>query len=233
MKQNKNREKLQNRKISPSLGSWKQLEKELDNHENKDQKDSGWFFKVASIALILISVGYFYLTIENDIDNTPVIAAPSVKENVIDPSQKNEIIESEVVNTNVISPIIENETGDSDIATSKIADVPSKESLDKGNTPTDNLIEIPINDSITGLIEIAEMPISEDQLIDEEVEELLRKSKIKLLVNGQISSKKMVSSEALLNSVEEDLYKDLKQKLIEKITTKLNNPKEVITSREN
>jgi len=77
------------------------------------------------------------------------------------------------------------------------------------------------------------MPKSEEQLIDEEVEQLLRKSKIKLLVNGQISSKKVVSSEDLLNSVEEDLYKDLKQKLIEKITTKLNNPKEVVTSREN
>lgn len=77
------------------------------------------------------------------------------------------------------------------------------------------------------------MPISEEQLIDEEVEQLLRKSKIKLLVNGQISSNKIVSSEALLNSVEEDLYKDLKQKLIEKITSKLKNPKEVVTSREN
>jgi len=233
MKQNKNREKLQNRKINPSSGSWEQLEKELDSHENKDQKDSWWFFKVASIALILVSVGYFYLTSKNDVDNTPVIAAPSIKENVIVPSQKNEIPESEVANTNDISPIKVNETNDSDIAVSNMADIPSKESLDKGNTPTDNLIEVAINDSITGLIEIAEIPKSEDQLIDEEVEELLRKSKIKLLINGQISSKKIVSSEALLNSVEEDLYKDLKQKLIEKITSKLNNPKEVVTSREN
>ena len=67
MKQNKNREKLQNRRINPSSGSWEQLEKELDIHENKEQKNTWWFLKVASIALILISVGYYYLTTDKDI----------------------------------------------------------------------------------------------------------------------------------------------------------------------
>ena len=199
----------------------------------KNKKNTWWFLKVASIALILISVGYYYLTTEKDIDNTPVIAAPSIKKKVIDLSEKNEVIESEVTITNDIAPIITEEIDNSNIAVSKKVDLPSQDSLYKENTPTDNLIEVTINDSITGLIEVAEMPISEEQLIDEEVEQLLRKSKIKLLVNGQISSKKTVSSEALLNSVEEDLYKDLKQKLIEKITSKLKNPKEVVTSREN
>ena len=233
MKQNKNREKLQNRRISPSSGSWEQLEKELDIHENKEQKNTRWFLKVASIALILISVGYYYLTTDKDIDNTPAIAAPSIKMKLTNPSEKNEVIESEVTKTNDVAPIIKQKTDDSNIAVFKKADILSKESLDKGNIQTGNLIELSINDSITGLIEVAEMPISEEQLIDEEVEQLLRKSKIKLLVNGQISSNKIVSSEALLNSVEEDLYKDLKQKLIEKITSKLKNPKEVVTSREN
>lgn len=233
MKQNNYREKLQNRRITPSSDSWERLEKKLDEHENKEQKGAWWFLKVASIALILISVGYYYLTPEKDIDDTPLIAVPSVKENIINPNEKNEVNESEVANTNDISPIIKNERDDLNIAASKNAAIPSIEPIDKGNSSIDNLIELSINDSITGLIEMAEMPISEEQLIDEEVEQLLRESKIKLVVNGQINSKKVVSSEALLNSVEEDLYKDLKQKLIEKITSKLNNPKEVVTSREN
>jgi len=233
MKQNNYREKLQNRRITPTSGSWERLEKKLDEHENKDKKYTSWLLKAASIALIVISVGYYYFTPEKDIDNTPIIAAPSVKKKNINPIKKNEVIESEVTNTNDISPIIENETDDLNIAISKKTNDSSIESIDKRNSSTGSLIELSINDSIIGLIEVAEMPISEEQLIDQEVEQLLKQSKIKLVVNGEINSKKVVSSEALLNSVEEDLYKDLKQKLIEKITNKLNNPKEVITSREN
>jgi len=90
-----------------------------------------------------------------------------------------------------------------------------------------------VSDSLTGNILITESPNSEEQTIDDEVEQLLYASKIKLTVNGQISSKKIVDANALLNSVEDDLYKDLKQKLIEKIAKKLKNPKEVVSSVEN
>lgn len=233
MKQNKYREQLQKRRVTPSNGAWEHLEKKLDAHENKEKKGASWFLKVASIVLILISVSYYYLTPEKQVDNTPVIAAPSIKKKMINHSEKNEVIQSGITNRNDISPIAVKETDHSNIAVSKKAGIPSIASLDNGNTLSDNLIELSINDSISGLIEVAEISISKEELIDEEVEQLLRNSKIKLVVNGQIASKKTVSSEALLNSVEEDLYKDLKQKLIEKITSKLNNPKEVVTSREN
>ena len=73
---------------------------------------------------------------------------------------------------------------------------------------------------------------SEEQFIDDEVEELLNKSRIKLVINGEISSRKVVDANALLDAVEEDIYKDLKQKLIEKISNTLKNPKEVVTSRD-
>ncbi len=69
---------------------------------------------------------------------------------------------------------------------------------------------------------------AEEQFIDDEIEQLLYKSKIKLIVNGQISSKKLVNANALLNSVEEDLDKDLKQILLEKIVNTIKKDKEVV-----
>jgi hypothetical protein len=91
-----------------------------------------------------------------------------------------------------------------------------------------SLIEVSLNDSIVGIVQVEKLPKSEEQLLEEEVDQLLRKSQIKLVVNGHISSPKVVSSEALLNSVQEDLYKDLRQKLIEKLETKLKNRKDVV-----
>ena len=74
---------------------------------------------------------------------------------------------------------------------------------------------------------------AEEQLIDDEINQLLSRSKIKLIVNGEISSKKLVNANALLNSVEDDLDKDLKQKLLEKIVNTIKKDKEVVTSKEN
>lgn len=232
MNRNNHREKLQNRKIKPSSGSWEQLEKELGAQEDLVKKDKWRYLKIASMVLVLISISYYYFSPDNDIDNMPVIAAPSIKKERIDTPENNILIESEVASTDDITPIQKGETDKSNTTVSKKTVIPSKDSFAKSSTSNDILIEVAINDSITGIIEMAEIPISDEQLLDEEVEQLLRESKIKLVVNGQIASKKVVSSADLLSSVEEDLYKDLKQQLIEKITSRLKNPKEVVTSRE-
>ena len=54
-----------------------------------------------------------------------------------------------------------------------------------------------------------------------------------MIVNGERSSKKLVNSNALLNAVEDDLDKDLKQILLEKIVNTIKKEKEVVTSKEN
>ncbi|MGI9531841.1 hypothetical protein [Lutimonas sp.] len=233
MKHVKYRDKLQNKRIKPSSGSWDILEKALDTQEKKERKRRWPFLKIASIVLIVISVSYFSLSPEKKIDKTPVktspkmeVASPAVKKDKITPNEENQVISADIANPVKTSPITDPASDDPVIIASKDNSAPLV-------VPDENLIEVSINDSITGVIQVAEMPKSEEELIDEEVDQLLRNSKIKLVVNGQISSEKVVSSEALLNSVEEDLYKDLKQKLIEKITNKLKNPKEIVTSRDN
>ncbi len=229
MKQHNLREELQNRSINPSLDSWEKLNGRLTAHDNKEKKGSRRFYKMASVILIFISVGFYFLKPLDSNINTQETAAPSLKENLNIIHDINEVTENDLTETSGISQIKKKPLPDSQISEPNKTKVALSESLNKTKDSTNKIFEFPINNTITG----ADDPNAEALFIDDEVEQLLNKSKIKLTDHGQVSPHKVVSANALLNSVEEDLYKDLKQKLIEKITTKLKNPKEVVTSREN
>ena len=232
MKDQNYREELQNSTIEPSIDSWEKLSVRLAANEHKEKSGRWRYFKVASVVLVFISVGFYFLKpVEHNI-NTPIIAAPSLKDDVKHIQKMNDVIEPEIAETPKISTVKKKLIPDSRPGESIETELVFNEALDKTRESTNNQIKLAINDTVTAVIVLAEFPNAETQFIDDEVEQLLNKSKIKLVANGQISSNK-VSANALLNSVEEDLYKDLKQKLIEKIANKLKNPKEVVTSREN
>lgn len=226
------REELQNRTIVPSSDSWEKLNARLAAHEHKEKRVRWRFFKVASVVLVFISVGFYFLKPAEHNINTPIIAAPSLKDNVNTVQEINDVIETEIPETPKISTIKKKLIPNSQLGETIETEVALTEALDKNQESANKQIKFTLNDSVAAVIVLGEIPNAEGQFIDDEVEQLLHKSKIKLVTNGQISSNK-VSANALLNSVEEDLYKDLKQKLIEKITSKLKNPKEVVTSREN
>lgn len=233
MKQHNLREELKNRNINPSLDSWEKLNSRLTAHDDKEKKGSWRFYKVASVILIFISVGFYFLKPLDSNINTPEIAAPSLKDNLNTIKGINDVTETDLTETPGISQIKKKPLPDSQLSEPNKTKVALSESLNKSKDSTNKLIEFPINNAITGALVMKDDPYAEVLFIDDEVEQLLNKSKIKLTDHGQVSPHKLVSANALLNSVEEDLYKDLKQKLIEKITTKLKNPKEVVTSREN
>jgi hypothetical protein len=233
MKQHNYRETLQNRTIKPSSGSWEKLNTKLTEHENKKTGRNWLFFKVASVILIFISVGFYFLEETDDMINSPIIVSPTLKEKLNTVPENNNVIQTEIAVTPGASTIIKEPIYEPNKAVSNTVKIDFTEPMDKKSNSSNKVNELAVLDSVTEVILLTEVLNSDEQFIDEEVEKLLNESKIKLIVNGQISSKKVVDANVLLNSVEEDLYKDLKQKLIEKIANKLKNPKEVITSREN
>lgn len=232
MKEDKYREALQDRTIEPSSGSWDKLSSQLDAQEAQSKNRNWSFLKVAAVILLVISIGFYFNRPEKEIIEEPVLVAPQVIEiqktspdvddlNSTETASKPKTVEIEpapfidsaqqesiAVKVNFKQPIIQNE--DSPIEVDRVTAL----------------------DSVTEAILLTESLDSEEQFIDDEVEELLNKSRIKLVINGEISSRKVVDANALLDAVEEDIYKDLKQKLIEKISNTLKNPKEVVTSRD-
>lgn len=231
MKQDKYREVLQNRSIKPSLDSWEKLNGKLSAHEKKPKGSYWMFLKVASVVLIFISVG-FYFWEESDVDiDPPVIASPTLKEKLNTVPKTDDVSNTEIVVVPETSNIKDEPVIDHIIKEETTLEVAATEPVNE-NISSEEIHHLAVIDSVSEVILLTETLDLKDQNIDDEVEQLLNNSKIKLVVNGQISSKKVVDAHTLLNSVEEDLYKDLKQKLIEKITNSLKNPKEVVTSRE-
>ncbi len=233
MKQHNYRETLQNRTIKPSSDSWEKLNTKLNEHENKKSGRNWLFFKIASVILIFISVGFYFLEETDDMINSPIIVSPTLKEKLNTAPENNNVIQTEIAVTPGASTIKTQPNYEPNKVASSTVKVDFSEPLDKRSNSSNKVKELAVLDSVTEVVLITDVLNYDEQFIDEEVEKLLNESKIKLIVNGQISSKKIVDANVLLNSVEEDLYKDLKQKLIEKIANKLKNPKEVITSREN
>lgn len=236
-KQHKYREALQNRSVTPSEGSWEQLNEKMDAHENIGKGKYWIFLKYAAVILVLVSVGLYFFKPTKEIINTPIIVEPTLKEDVKIIPQINE--ESEVhVAESPKNTEIKEQKKQRPIVRHKINNIESEALVfnePKEESPPSNTINIETEkvEMPTEGILIVEAAI-EHQDVDAEVEQLLKASKIKLTVNRQISSKRVVSAHALLAEVEDDLEKDFKEKLFEKIVTTVKQPRKiVITDREN
>ena len=185
MKQHNYKEQLQNRTIKPSSDSWEKLNRNLTEHEKKEKRINPRFFKVASVILIFISVGFYFLKPDKEIINAPIIVSPSLKENLNNLPEINDVIDTEIAVSPEIStikkrPILESnksEASAEEIAFTVPADK-SKVSINK------------VNDTVTEAILITEILNSEEQFIDDEVEQLLNKSKIKKRISKTITTRK-------------------------------------------
>lgn len=230
---NKYREELQNRTIIPSSDSWEKLDRKLSSHENNSKRYNWLFLKVASVILVFISVGFYFLKQEKEIMNTPRIAAPVSKEKINEIPAADDVIETEIAATPNNATIKKNTGIGTNRNQAQVKEVAFTPTLEERKISVDKNTEAVLIDTRIKETQGAEIVHTEEQFIDDEIEQLLYKSKIKLIVDGQISSKKLVNANALLNSVEEDLDKDLKQILLEKIVNTIKKDKEVVSSKEN
>lgn len=239
-KQDKYREALQNRSIQPSQSSWEQLSEKLNAHENT-QKGNKWvFLKYAAVILILMSVGFYFLKPANKIVTNPVIVAPTIEEDIIKTNKIPKLSVEPEIRVAETSPKLEDKTvqkkhliitpENTQTANEAIALNKNEQQL---QTPVNNNMETKIVEMPTEAILIVEQP-SEEALLNAEVDQLLKASKIKLIENRQISNKSVVSADALLTEIEDDLDKDFKEKLIENIVNTIKKPRQVvITDRGN
>lgn len=239
-KQDNYRKELQDRSMQPSENSWEQLSAKLDAHENI-QKGNKWaFLKYAAIILVIISVGFYFLKPSEKIIEDPIIVEPTIKEDVIKTNKIPEIIvepEIRVVESSTKSEektIIKKKLFIEPKNTNKTNEAIALNKIDEQSQISDTInIETVQVQMPTEEIFIVEQ-LSEEELLDAEVDQLLKASKIKLSVGRQFSLKRTVNAQALLNEVEDDLDKDFKEKLIENIVNTIKKPRQVvITDRGN
>jgi len=236
MKEVKYREALQNRTLEPSKDSWERLEKKLSRLENKKRRSYVPLFKYAAVILIFVSLGIYFFQPGEEIKNIPEIVAPSIDENLKSLPKVDDVPKTEVAtSTKIPKPL---ETNDKNAAVQSKKEIIKEERV-VYKTPEPDLIEPEtilaerLDANVPGAtISGFEGDFSDEQAIEDEIDQLLLRSKTKLNASGP-DTQKIVNAGALLSEIEDDLDKALKQKLFEKIIKTVKNPKEAVTYQDN
>lgn len=223
--QEKYREQLQNRTINPSSNSWEKLSKRLNTYDAVEKKSRKWIIlKYVASILLIISAGFFFYQPNEKVIDTPIIVAPTIKEEIKKLPEENSNPKIEVVTNS-------NSTTKKEVK--KQLQLPKNFGVENETTQEDlavnDTIEIFINETIINETIETSLIAKEENNIDIEVEQLLKNA----TKNQILTTEKVISAQDLLLEVEEDLDKDFKEKLIDNIVNTLKKPRIVISDRGN
>ena len=232
MAQNKYREQIQNSVITPSDASWSKLNKKLTDHENSKKNKKRIFMKYAASLLFIISIGFYLLQGENELTPDEINARPEIEKSSLKPPVVDAAPETLIANRTIDSAVIKN-TEPELLANKEIKYEALKNEDHKGEQNANSIKAEPNYLQTSSLTTINK---KEQHNLDEnfEVEALLKNASRNLERNIQYSNKSKISGMDLLGEIEDDLEKDSRRKLFEKVIITIKNPAELeITDRSN
>lgn len=233
------KEKLDERKIQPSAGSWDQLSSRLNNNSNKSSGKK-WWFSAAAAVLVLLVAGLFYIDLQNQ-NSTPIVET-SIENNHQDNPGKVEIeqpvqITSEETKEEIQPEVTKPEEINSEVKISEPQKTKTEtERLASNNYDNNRKTIEPV--SITppskeeevksersGKVSELMAKISEEEkrsginITDAEVDALLAQAVNEINGTGAQLKPERISADALLADVEEEVYESFKEKIFEMVKT--------------
>ncbi|GMN10557.1 hypothetical protein MTsPCn9_24670 [Croceitalea sp. MTPC9] len=235
------KEKLEERKISPSNEAWQQIESSLGAQAEKKRKGTYWYAIAASIVgLLVISVMYFnnQKAIEIvDIENTQENDLKSIeKAGVIESSKKENIPqvdkETHVVNseTNFVK---EKAIKDEKRLIAAIPKSKEKSTLKDSfvTTKAENLI---IDKKVEEVLAtVINLESTANQVTDAEIDSLLRTAQQEVLKERLFQEDGKVDATALLNEVETEIDQSFRNKIFEKLKQGFIKARTAVADRNN
>lgn len=233
MEQNKYREQVQNSTIIPSDDSWDKLSKKLTDHDNDKINNKRLFMKYAASLLFVISIGFYFLPLENEISTDEFKASPKVDKSSIKSSVANSDTEpypaSPTLNSTVIKKTVPKTQLD-EIIYYKVEESVAINNEDN-KLQNENSHKEVYDDFTTNTLMATSKKVHNADT-DHEVEELLKNANLKIEKNDHYLNKTKISAMVLLEEIEDDLEKETRRKLFEKIIITIKNPTEIeITDR--
>lgn len=223
------REKLEERQIKPSAGSWKKLDARLNDEENKISQ-TPWKYIAAAVAILLISGTFIW---NSDFSESPQVVEEPVNEIIEKPEVKQEFT---LENNNQIASEESNKKKE-DISAEHTG-ITKMATKTKRKKVEASIIEETNNEEAIALETISlEPPISEEKLIQSKLEEVIAAA----AKNDEISQDEVdallaraaseisrdrnnsqsynsnieISANALLAEVEDEIYQSFKAKVFE------------------
>lgn len=232
MAQNKYREQIQNSVITPSDDSWSKLNKKLTDHEKSKKNKKRIFMKYAASLLFIISIGFYLLQGENELTPDEINARPEKERSSLKPPVVDAAPETFIANQTIDSAVIKN-TEPGLLANNEIK-YQALKNEDHEGIQNANSIKAEPNYLQTSSLTTLTKNEQHNQDEDFEVEALLKNASRNLERNIQYSNKSKISGMDLLGEIEDDLEKDSRRKLFEKVIITIKNPAELeITDRSN
>ena len=233
MEQNKYREQVQNGTIIPSDGSWDKLSKKLTDHDNDKINDKRLFMKYAASLLFIISIGFYFFQPENEISTDEIKASPKVEKSYIKSSVADSDSELYPAAPTLNPTVIKKREPEpqADIIINYEVEESVAINNEDNKAQNENSHKEVHDDFTTNTL----MVTSKDVRIADteyEVEELLKNANLNIEKNDQYLNRTKINAMALLEEIEDDLEKETRRKLFEKIIITLKNPTEIeITDR--
>ncbi len=234
MERNKYRKQIHNSVCTPSDDSWGKLNKKLTDYDIDKRNNKQLFMKYAVSMLIIISVGFYFFQPENEITRDEIITSTKENKSPI----KSSVVHSEP-DHNLLPPT-KNSSGIKIMEPKPLANkiinydshekmtITSEDNMEQNENPPTVVHENITSNALNENSKIVRQNVDPDY----EVEELLKNANLNIEKNIPFLNITKISAMALLGEIEDDLEKDTRRKLFEKIIITIRNPTEIeITDR--
>jgi len=194
--------KLEERTLSPSSETWSKLSDRLEAEENKSKKSVFWWLSIAAGLLVMVAVSVQLFNQEDSNQIAPIVVEKSLIEETIE-NQKSDSKPKEAIQ--LVEEENEVEKENKLLPTKKESQIIDYKKVTK-KTFGDNKTELATvnNDSLT-----------QDKLLYNETEELLREAQLKLAVADAMKTLKSGNTsvadneiDSLLNIASKEIFKE-------------------------
>ena len=233
------KEKLEERRLSPTMDGWEQVASSLNSSSEKSNKKSYWYAIAASfIGLLIVSVLYF--NIDNEIKQSPQVV--DVDDTVVDDlevvhsntTKEDETIEQQENSINI------NKDNFSEEKFSKAIELAVNQKTTKEHkqlkevvvitSPQDLIIEKKVGEVLATVLNLES---ESNQVTDVEVDSLLRAAQFDILKEKVFQDNGKVDAMALLVEVEDEIDQSFREKIFKKLKDGLFKARTAIANRNN
>ena len=240
------KEKLEERRLSPTIDAWEQVASSLNSGVEKRNKKSNWYAIAASLIGLLI-VSALYFNTDNESKQSPqVVDVDTTVDDNLEVLKKPEVIDSNIIKESEAIAQQEN-----NIAIKK--DNFSEEKLSKKavelavnqkttkehkqlkevvviTSPQDLIIEKKVGEVLATVLNLES---ESNQVTDVEVDSLLRAAQFDILKEKVFQDNGKVDAMALLVEVEDEIDQSFREKIFKKLKDGLFKARTAIANRNN
>ncbi|CAL67741.1 hypothetical protein [Christiangramia forsetii] len=241
------KEKLDQREIQPSAGSWKKLNAQLDN-SNKGSGKKWWLSAVAAVAVLLIA-SVLFVNQQNQI-STPIVETPSENYDKSDNVQFEQPVElaSEESKEDVESAIqlpaetpaeertskdqVSENNGGENLASNTLEDKKSIEPIGMKPSILKTQNNIQVSEELEGILaKVSEMEKVNGKVSDAEVDALLAEAAAEISKEQNLYIENTISAEALLADVEYEVDQSFRKEVFDFLKEEFLKAKTAVATR--